>query len=441
MSFLFFFSSFATFSLHDYLLPQSITTVELIWQLPLVLLQGLLAWFLSRYFPSKTVEKTVGIPCWFRENIPYFLLFIFLGVSTGLARLSGYPLGLLHIGWVLTGLWLAVALLAAYSQDRMAMRVLAISAYLVITLHLLGLLEGTMVFLDNIRLDVGNIHITAYSVLIGIFALAVALWLGLWTSRFLEARIQSLEKVSPSVKVLINKIIRIVLLVVAVLVAVDSMGLDLTVLTVMGGGIGLGLGFGLQKVISNLVSGFILLSDKSIKPGDVIEIGGTYGWINNLKARYASIITRDGTEHLIPNEDLITQRVVNWSYSNKLVRLRMPIGIAYDSNIHLAIKLVVKAAQSTPRVLKDPAPRCLLKGFGDNSLDLEARVWIEDPDNGVASVKSAVLLKIWDAFQEADIEIPYPQRDLHLKSPTPFQINLTRSPSPDSKATQPLKEE
>jgi small-conductance mechanosensitive channel len=178
----------------------------------------------------------------------------------------------------------------------------------------------------------------------------------------------------------------------------------------------LGLGFGLQKIVSNLVCGFILLTDRSVKPGDVIEIGSTYGWINNLNARYVSVITRDGTEHLIPNEDLVTQKVVNWSFTNNLVRVRTPIGISYNSDPHKAIEIIKDVVLKQARILKDPAANVLVTGFGDSSVDLEVRCWIADPVNGVGNIRSALLLAVWDAFKENGIEIPYPQRDLHIRS-------------------------
>jgi len=196
----------------------------------------------------------------------------------------------------------------------------------------------------------------------------------------------------------------------------STIGLDLSSFALLGGARGVGIGFGLQKVVSNLVSGLILLLDRSIKPGDVIEIDNTYGWINSLRARYASIITRDGKEHLIPNEDLITNRVVNWSFSDKNIRVRVPLGISYDSDPRKAMELCVEAARSSGRVLNDPEPRCLLTEFGDNSVNLELRFWINDPSNGVGNARSEVLLSIWDKFKEAGISIPFPQRDLHLRT-------------------------
>jgi small-conductance mechanosensitive channel len=177
-----------------------------------------------------------------------------------------------------------------------------------------------------------------------------------------------------------------------------------------------GIGFGLQKVVSNLISGFILLSDGSVKPGDVVQIGEVYGWISSLKTRYVSVVTRDGIEYLIPNEDLITQQVINWSYSNSRVRLKVPFGVSYKSDPHQVQALVLSAMHALPRVLKTPPPVCLLQGFGDSSVDMELRVWINDPKNGVANLKSEVLFAVWDTLKENGIEIPFPQRDVHIIS-------------------------
>ena len=167
--------------------------------------------------------------------------------------------------------------------------------------------------------------------------------------------------------------------------------------------------------------------DRSVKPGDVIAIGETYGWINALSARYVSVITRDGIEHLIPNEELISQRVENWSFSNRLVRIRMPIGVSYDTDVNKAIEVAIEAASAVDRVLADPAPACHMVGFGDNAIDMELRIWINDPRNGLTNVKGAVFLGVWEKFAENGIGLPFPQRDLHIKSPVQVQVAQTAS--------------
>jgi small-conductance mechanosensitive channel len=221
---------------------------------------------------------------------------------------------------------------------------------------------------------------------------------------------------------MITKSVHITLLFLACLVALNSIGINLTALTLFSGAIGVGIGFGLQKIVGNFISGLILLSDKSIKPGDVVQLADVYGFVNHMGGRYVSVVTRDEKEYLIPNEDLITQQVINWSYSSRKIRIRVPVGISYNADPHGAIELISKVVSGIDRILVEPAPRCLLRGFGESSVDLELRFWIDDPQNGVANVTSEALLKIWDALKENSIEIPFPQRDLHLKGLEPIGL-------------------
>jgi small-conductance mechanosensitive channel len=208
----------------------------------------------------------------------------------------------------------------------------------------------------------------------------------------------------------------------AIIIILGGLGIDLSNLAWFSGAVGLGLGFGLQKVISNLVSGFIILADKSIKPGDVVQVGETYGWINHLGSRYISVVTRDAVEYLIPNEDFITGQVINWSYSNELVRLKIPVGIAYGSDLELAMQLMLEAARAVPRVLLEPEPSCRLMGFGDSSINFQLRIWINDPPKGIHGVESEIFLEVWKKFQEHGIEIPFPQRVLYHKSVPELRI-------------------
>jgi small-conductance mechanosensitive channel len=221
--------------------------------------------------------------------------------------------------------------------------------------------------------------------------------------------------------VLLGKLLKITLITLAVVVALNSVGIDLTALAVFSGAVGVGIGFGLQKVVSNLISGVILLLDKSIKPGDVIELGSTFGWISSLGARYVSVVTRDGKEYLIPNEDLITQQVVNWSFTNQLVRMEITFGVSYSSDPHEVRRIAREAAAKPSRVAKDTPPVCHLTGFGDSSLDFVLRFWIRDPQDGVANIRGEVLLAVWDAFKEHGIEIPYPHRHLVVTQPIPVE--------------------
>jgi len=322
--------------------------------------------------------------------------------------------------------WLLIRIASKLLKNKAAARIVASIAWTLAILNIFEWLTPVLAFIDSLSITLGAVRISPLVVIKAGVSLWLSLWLASVLSSFLDRRLESTENITPAMRVLSVKLLHLGLITAAFLITFSAVGIDLTALAIFGGALGVGLGFGLQKIFSNLVSGVILLLDHSIKPGDVIAIGNTFGWINHLSARYVSVITRDGIEHLIPNEVLITDRVENWSYSDNLVRLRLPIGIHYKSDVRLAIKLCVEAAIATPRIQEKPEPKCLLKGFGDSSVDLELRVWIDDPPNGRANVLSEVLLGVWDRFHEHGIEIPYPQQDLHLRSG--FEsLNMTES--------------
>ncbi|MCW9013161.1 MAG: mechanosensitive ion channel [Gammaproteobacteria bacterium] len=312
--------------------------------------------------------------------------------------------------------WLLIRIASKLLKNRMAARLVASVAWTLAILNIFGWLTPTLEILDSMSLTLGAVRLSPLVVIKAGVSLWLSLWLASVLATFLDRRLEGSENITPAMRVLSVKLLHIGLITAALLITFSAVGIDLTALAVFGGALGVGLGFGLQKIFSNLVSGVILLMDRSIKPGDVISVGQTFGWINHLSARYVSVITRDGIEHLIPNEILITERVENWSFSDNLVRLRVPVGISYKSDVRLAMQLCVDAALAIPRIMRKPEPRCLLKGFGNSSVDLELRVWIDDPTNGRSNVLSEILLGVWDRFHEQGIEIPFPQRDLHLRS-------------------------
>jgi small-conductance mechanosensitive channel len=345
--------------------------------------------------------------------------------STNAAETLGWPSYRLLDS--VTGLllaWVAIRLVSQLVRNPIFANIFVWIAWAIAALNILDWLDPTIQILKNARLIVlstdenGNPVevISLYTVVVWTLSLVVLLSIAVYLSGFLEARIRTIRTLSPSLQVLFTKSLKIVLIALAIIIAINSVGIDLTALTVFGGAIGLGVGFGLQKVVSNLISGVILLVDKSIKPGDVIAISGTYGWVTALGGRYVSVVTRDGVEHLIPNETLISERVENWTHTHSRTRLKVDVGVHYKTDVHKAMDLCLAAADETPRVLKDPDPKCLLIEFGDSSVNLQLRFWISDAHNGVQNVKSDVLLRIWDKFLEEGIEIPYPQRDLHLRS-------------------------
>ena len=343
------------------------------------------------------------------------LLFLWIAVEAG-AQTALFGHRLTQIAASLAAAWAAIRLVSGFIGNDLLAQSVAWIAWILAALVAVGLFDATVVLLDSVGMTFGKVRISLLSLAKGVVALGVLLWITSALSKALERRIGRAESLTPSVQVLVAKIIKIVLVVLAFLIAIGSLGIDLTALTVFGGALGIGVGIGLQKVVSNLVSGLLLLMDKSIKPNDVIAVGGTYGWVASLGARYAAVRTRDGVEYLIPNEELITQRVENWSHSDSAVRLLIPVGISYRSDVRQAIGLCCEAAAAVDRILTDPAPRCLLRGFGDSAVNLEIRIWIDDPAEGRSNVISEVLLRVWDLFRENGIEIPFPQRDLHLKS-------------------------
>lgn len=412
----------------DAILPSNKFLIGDAWQLFVLVGVLLLASrFLRRPSEPKQVEDT-SPRLWLVRNLGFIVTWGLLVAAVLACDAAGWSDSFFRFFAFLGGLWILIGLLCSFLRQRFWARSAAVVLYSITALNAISYSTGSLQTIKSIELSVGSITISLWDVVAGLLAFALTLWVSLGIARLVEKQVQGQRRLSPSLRVLIVKIIRITFIIAATMVALSSMGINLSSLTVLGGAIGLGLGFGLQKVVSNFVSGIILLLDNSIKPGDVIEIEGSYGWVNNLRARYASVITRDGTEHLIPNEDLITQRVINWSFTDELVRMRIPIGVSYNADPHECIRLILEAAKSQDRVLADPAPVCLLKEFGDSSVNLELRFWLADPANGVSNVKSCVLLKVWDTFKENNIEIPFPQRDLHIRS---SDVDFVQRDSPD----------
>ncbi len=400
-------------------------------QLGAVLAALAAAWFAARPLKAglaRLAEKTTIHPLARRTARvfqPLALPVVWLTLqwlSVAAASGAGWPHRLIAITVSLLTAWVVIRLATGLLASAAVARLVALIAWSIAALSILGLLTPLMAALDAAAFNLGSLRISALIVLKGVLTLALLLWLAAAGGRALEARVRAVETLTPSVQVLIAKLVKILLVTAAIVAGLSAVGIDLTAFAVFSGAVGVGIGFGLQKVVSNFVSGIILLLDRSIKPGDVIAIGETYGWINSLNARFASVITRDGVEHLIPNELLTTERVENWSFTHRRVRVRLPIGVAYKTDLHKAIALAIEAAKACERVIETPAPQCLLTGFGDSAVDLELRVWIRDPQNGIANVRSDVLLQVWDRFREHGIEIPFPQRDVHLSADAPVPV-------------------
>jgi small-conductance mechanosensitive channel len=311
--------------------------------------------------------------------------------------------------------WVVIRLASSFIRNQLVARILAIVVWALAALNIVGYLQDSLTFFDRLAVDIGGLHLSLLTVVKAAIAVTLLLWGATAISAALERRLQGASDLTPSMRVLISKLARILLFILALVLAMRAVGVDLTSVAVFSGAIGLGIGFGLQKIVSNLISGVILLVDRSIKPGDVIEIGNTFGWVNALGARYTSVATRDGKEYLIPNEDLITQQVVNWSYSHDLVRLEVEFAVTFECDVHAVRKLAIQAATGVSRVLEQPAPLCHLKEFQDNGICFLLRFWIRDPQNGVVNVKSDVQIAVWDAFRHAGLRFAYPYREVYVR--------------------------
>jgi small-conductance mechanosensitive channel len=299
----------------------------------------------------------------------------------------------------------------------------ALLIWLIIAAEYLGWLDPIIATLDSVGIAAGKSRITVWSVLKLLFTLTLFMLAAAWISRWVERRVKKLTSVAMSTRIGIAKFSNAFLIALSILIGLNAAGVDLTALTVLTGAVGLGLGFGLQSIAANFVSGFVLLMDRSIKPGDVISLSGqagtsteNFGWVQELRGRYVVVRDRDGVEMLVPNQQLISNAVINWSYTDPRIRLKLPIRVSYKDDPELALKVLLEACIGQARVLRDPQPVSRLMHFSDSGIELELRFWISDPQEGVNNVRSEVNRAIWRLFKEHQITIPMAQREIIVHS-------------------------
>jgi small-conductance mechanosensitive channel len=374
-----------------------------------------------------TLEGIVVAAPMFIGILLLFLLHLLLGAFA--ARTD-----LLYVALQLT-LALALVRLGAYGMRLMLGREtwfdawegrIAVAIWLVIALELLGWLEKIQAILEHVRLIPGRNVFTLWELVKGIVVVTLFVFVTTLVARTVERRVMRLGSIALSTRIGISKFTYFVLLGIGVLLGINAAGVDVTTLNVLTGGIGIGLGFGLQTIAGNFVSGFVLLIDKSIKPGDVISFTGhtgtsteNFGWVQELRGRYVVVRDRDGVETLVPNQNLITNSVINWSYSDQRVRLRLPVMISYDDDPEKALDALLEAIGDHPRILREPAPVSRLMAFEDYGMRIELRFWIADPMNGVNNVRSDINRAIWRVFRVHGIRIPVAQRELRMLPPAP----------------------
>ncbi|MCB2109588.1 MAG: mechanosensitive ion channel [Defluviimonas sp.] len=396
-------------------------------QLAVIALAFALAWVLARRIEPRFdgwIRSLSGRPKWQLRWLAVLRDRMWIGIFAALAWVATGGFGALYsfpsrrylivLAATIATAWFFIRVAAQVVRNRFFRQLTIWGLTIYATLYYAGLLDDASQFLDGISVQFGSFRLTALAVLKAVLVTTLLFVGARLLARGAARRISANEDISPSMRVLTVKFLQITLYSAAFFIGLKAVGFDLTGLAVLSGAVGLGLGFGLQKVVSNLVSGVIILLDKSIKPGDVISLGDTFGWIESLTARYVSVVTRDGKEYLIPNEDLITGQVVNWSHSNEFVRIDIHFGTSYDDDPHKVRKLAIEAALSVERVLHSRAPVCHIVGVGDSSVDYVLRFWIRDPAQGLTNIRGDVFLALWDAFKEHGVSFPFPQREVKV---------------------------
>ncbi|WP_375778288.1 mechanosensitive ion channel family protein [Bradyrhizobium sp. ma5] len=310
--------------------------------------------------------------------------------------------------------WLVIRLVTSVIDNAFIVKLVSIAAWVVAALSIIGQLDWAADTLDSFAVIVGGLRLSPLLLIKAGAVLILALWLSNIASNFIDGQITRSTDLTPSIQVLLVKIIRIGLMVIAVAIALSAVGINLSALAVLSGAVGVGIGFGLQKIVANFISGIILLVDKSVKPGDLVTIGDSQGRISAMKTRYISVAAGDGREFLIPNEDLVTQKVTNWTYTDKNTLVKIAFAANYDADPRLVCKLAINTATAHARALKGKPPNCILTEFAELGMKFSLTFWIADPD-GMDGVKSDVMLSLWDAFKQDGIKVPYPVRELRIR--------------------------
>ncbi len=419
---------------------EELTSAAAIGQLAIIVVIGLIAVTVGHYIKAWHYKHESGItqPAWqarvlegFALLSPHFAALLLLLAARAVLAATDSRSGIVDSALLLAAalvvvrlmVYLLRVLLGPTSWLRSWESRITLGIWLVVSFEVLGWFDRVESTLDAIDLLPGKATFSLWSLLKGIvvvtgFVLATSV-----IARAIERRVMTLDSVAMSTRIGISKFAHFFLVGLGILLGINAAGVDLTALTVLTGAIGLGLGFGLQAIASNFVSGFVLLLDKSIKPGDVISFTGhtgtsteNFGWVQELRGRYVVVRDRDGVETLVPNQNLITNSVINWSYSDQRVRLRLPVMISYQDDPELALQLLIDAAGDHPRILKDPAPVSRLLAFEDYGIKLEARFWIRDPMNGVNNVRSDINRVIFKMFRQHGITMPVAQREIRVVS-------------------------
>jgi small-conductance mechanosensitive channel len=393
----------------------------------------LIAWWFGRQVRNTERGRSALVQSGFRARVteallivsPHICALVLVAAFGGALHALNAESNIVDLAITLAGLMLIIRLAVYMVRVSLGDRtkgwgnMITFVVWAVLALHVLGWFDPLVQALDSVGINAGKRKITLWSVLKILFTVGAFILVAVWIARWFERRLMSMQGLALSMRIGIAKFSQAFLIGLAILLGLNAAGLDLTTLNVLTGAIGIGLGFGLQAIAANFVSGFVLLMDRSIKPGDVISFTGTtgtstegFGWVQELRGRYVVVRDRDGVETLVPNQNLITNPVINWSYTDPRVRLKLPVRVSYRDDPERALAVLLKAAEDQPRILRDPRPVSRMMGFNDYGFDLELRFWISDPQEGVNNVRSDVNRAIWRLFKENGITIPVAQREV-----------------------------
>jgi len=419
---------------------EDLTKTVMFWQLAVIAASLTSAWLLSglisAYAKANAPESwKIGIGGFNRVLFPLSsLAFIYLGKYL-LVQWQHVSLLILAVNllWAMAAIRLCVyGMRYIFSEGgwmRTMEHVISRAVWSVLALHLIGLWLPILQFFEEITFSVGKSNLNLLIIIQAIFTILVTLFLSLSLSRMIENRLMRAEKIDVNVRVVLSKLVRIALSVMAILIAMSGVGIDITLLSVFGGALGVGLGFGLQKIASNYLSGFIILLDDSMHIGDVITVDLHYGVVSELRFRYMVLRKLDGTEVVIPHETLMTTAVINHTNTDRKAQITMPIQVSYDGDLELAMSLMKGAADTYARVLETPLPDTQIKGFGENGIDLNLIFWIPDPEEGSAVLQSEIYLEIWRQFKKHGIVVPYPQREVRMLSTPLIEVDTSLEPT------------
>ncbi len=411
---------------------QDLQQAEVLWQVGVLAVCFLLAWGCDRWFRSRFSGAAVpdnraldfGRRGMKRLGLPLTMLVLVLAVRPVLAQ--WHHVNLLSLALpLLTSLVLIRAVMFVVRQSFFASapwlqsfeRILAFIVWAVVALHILGVLPELIELMESVRFSLGKEKLDLWLVLQGAAAVLGTLLVALWIGAAIEAKLMQAEGLDGNLRLVLTRVMRALLILVAVLIGLPLVGIDLTTLSVFGGALGVGLGLGLQKIAANYVSGFIILLDRSIGIGNLVEVAAQRGVVTRIKTRYTLLRSPTGAEVIVPNEMLIGSIISNETLTDPKVRLATQVQVAYDTDLERAMAILVEAAHAQPRVLADPPPKAFVIAFADSGIALELGFWIADPEEGSLQVKSDIHLAIWKAFQTAGIAIPFPQREIRMLQP------------------------